>query len=537
MTFWHCMVGWEGDQDELRVLYRTSTAGSWTLLETYTTSVPSWTQRTLALPDPGSSYYLAFEGNAKFGYGVCIDDVQVTGKKDQSITFAPLPLKTYGDPDVALGATASSGFAVTYVSSNPGVATILSGALHIVSAGTSTITASQLGDATWTAAAPTQRLLTVDPAGLTCTADDQNRTYGSANPALTITYTGLQNADLAPATPPVIACAAIATSSAGPYDITLTGGSDPNYTLALVNGTLTVSLGVTMRFWVDDDGRITELKFGEADSATSDFDPAWDVVADDPPAVGVHTRLYMPLIIRAEEQDLSSDYRALSDTSRWRLAVSGLAARGSATLTWDVALAAPGREVYLQRIEDEQCVGTPIDMRETSQLELTEDAVFEVVYSIPVTTRISLRSGWNLIGSPVISMQSGKQAFDDGTRAPSYVGSAWHWRGLRYQSWNEDEPLCPERGLWMHCLRDDLAADMTGVQADGVVLLRPGWNLVTPVADCTMPAVPGLGTSAWYWGSGSGAYQRIVVGEPVLAGRGYWFYVSPGAPIVLQLGE
>lgn len=79
LTFWHCMTVWSGDQDELRVYYKTSAGGTWTLLATYTTSVASWTQQTIALPNPSSSYYIAFEGNAKYGYGVCIDDVQVTG--------------------------------------------------------------------------------------------------------------------------------------------------------------------------------------------------------------------------------------------------------------------------------------------------------------------------------------------------------------------------------------------------------------------------------------------------------------------------
>lgn len=79
VSFWHCMEAWTPDQDELRVYYRTNAAASWVLLATYTNSVALWTQRTLALPAPNGSTYIAFEGNAKYGYGACVDDVLVSG--------------------------------------------------------------------------------------------------------------------------------------------------------------------------------------------------------------------------------------------------------------------------------------------------------------------------------------------------------------------------------------------------------------------------------------------------------------------------
>lgn len=78
LSFWHCMANWAGDQDELRVYYRTTTSDPWTLLTTYTSDVTAWTQRTIALPSPIHSCLIAFEGTAKYGYGVCVDDVSVT---------------------------------------------------------------------------------------------------------------------------------------------------------------------------------------------------------------------------------------------------------------------------------------------------------------------------------------------------------------------------------------------------------------------------------------------------------------------------
>jgi hypothetical protein len=77
LVFWHFMQKWSG-QDQLRVYYRNVTGATWTLLETYTNNVTSWTQRIIDLPSPSRTYQIAFEGVAKSGYGVCVDSVSVT---------------------------------------------------------------------------------------------------------------------------------------------------------------------------------------------------------------------------------------------------------------------------------------------------------------------------------------------------------------------------------------------------------------------------------------------------------------------------
>jgi hypothetical protein len=88
---------------------------------------------------------------------------QNPGKQDQTITFPALPTKTEGDADFNPGATASSGLPVSYESSNTSVATIVAGQIQVTGAGTSTITASQAGDANYNPAANVSRTLTVNP--------------------------------------------------------------------------------------------------------------------------------------------------------------------------------------------------------------------------------------------------------------------------------------------------------------------------------------------------------------------------------------
>ena len=90
-------------------------------------------------------------------------------KKSQTITFSPMPSQRLGsgmNQEFDPGATASSGLPVTYVSSNPSVATIVGNRVRISGMGISTITASQAGDDTWGAAPSVQQMLNVNFYGL-----------------------------------------------------------------------------------------------------------------------------------------------------------------------------------------------------------------------------------------------------------------------------------------------------------------------------------------------------------------------------------
>jgi filamentous hemagglutinin family protein len=83
--------------------------------------------------------------------------------------------------------------------------------------------------------------LTVTPAPLTITANDQTRVIGAPNPAFTASFAGLAGGDGPSAvTGLVFSTSAKINSSAGDYPIDLSGGSDPNYTLTLVDGTLRI---------------------------------------------------------------------------------------------------------------------------------------------------------------------------------------------------------------------------------------------------------------------------------------------------------
>lgn len=97
LTFYEARLQWGLDKDNLKVYYKTSSSGSWTQLASYTSATTGWTKRTITLPNPGSTYYIAFEGIAKYGYGVCIDDVKITGEiaNDAGVMYSAVANRKY----------------------------------------------------------------------------------------------------------------------------------------------------------------------------------------------------------------------------------------------------------------------------------------------------------------------------------------------------------------------------------------------------------------------------------------------------------
>jgi M6 family metalloprotease-like protein len=77
LKFWHTQEAWGTNQDKLRVYYRASATADWTLLAIYNENTPSWTLETITLPNPSATYYIAFEGYAANGYGVCLDEIEI----------------------------------------------------------------------------------------------------------------------------------------------------------------------------------------------------------------------------------------------------------------------------------------------------------------------------------------------------------------------------------------------------------------------------------------------------------------------------
>jgi alpha-tubulin suppressor-like RCC1 family protein len=123
-------------------------------------------------------------------YNAAADTAQTlhVGKNAQSLVFGALPAKTFGDADFEAAATAGSGLPVTLASANPAVATIVSGQIHVVGAGSTVITASQAGNGTYHPAANVAQNLVVAKAAQSLTVLTlQPKTFGDSDFTLSAT--------------------------------------------------------------------------------------------------------------------------------------------------------------------------------------------------------------------------------------------------------------------------------------------------------------------------------------------------------------
>ncbi len=158
-------------------------------------------------------------------------------KGDQTINFAVIPTKTYGDAAFDPGATASSGLTVSYSSSNTSVATVSGQTVTIVGAGSSTITASQGGDSNYNAAPSQQQTLTVNQKAINVTAaSGQKKVKGTADPTFTYSSDPLVGGDSFSG-----ALSRTAGESVGTYPMTqgsLTAG--PNYSITFTGATFLI---------------------------------------------------------------------------------------------------------------------------------------------------------------------------------------------------------------------------------------------------------------------------------------------------------
>jgi gliding motility-associated-like protein len=103
--------------------------------------------------------------------------------------------------------------------------------------GTATLTITSIGNYTGTKS----DVFTINPKAVTIRANNASKIYGDPNPSLSFSYSGLVVGETEIDLAPRISTAASTTSGVGNYVITLTGGSDPNYSLTLVEGVLQVS--------------------------------------------------------------------------------------------------------------------------------------------------------------------------------------------------------------------------------------------------------------------------------------------------------
>jgi hypothetical protein len=165
-------------------------------------------------------------------------------KNDPVLTWNTPANISYGTTLEAMQLNASSTAAGTF-SYDPPTGTHLNAGL------TQTLSVSFIPDdpAAYTSASASTTI-DVDKALLTVSADNKSIKQGQAIPELTLTYAGFVNSEEPGVleTAPTLSTTATAESPAGDYDISITGGSDNNYTFTLQGGTLTILSTVQVNY-------------------------------------------------------------------------------------------------------------------------------------------------------------------------------------------------------------------------------------------------------------------------------------------------
>jgi len=164
----------------------------------------------------------------------------------QTISFDPLSDVVYGSANFNLSATATSGLAVVYESSDATIASVSGNTVTIHKTGAVTITATQPGDGTYDVANPVAQTLTITPKELTlANAAASDKIYdGNSNAMITGTLSGIVNSDNVTFTGSGnFATTSVAENINVAAIITLGGSAAANYTVAQPTG-LTASITV-----------------------------------------------------------------------------------------------------------------------------------------------------------------------------------------------------------------------------------------------------------------------------------------------------
>jgi Concanavalin A-like lectin/glucanases superfamily/Sulfatase-modifying factor enzyme 1/BspA type Leucine rich repeat region (6 copies) len=185
-------------------------------------------------------------GNTIYNPATPVSQPQLITQASQKITFPTIASHTYGDAPFTLSATSTSRLPITYTSLTPSVVTVSGNVVTIVGVGTAKITASQGGNALYTAATAVSQSFKVIKANQTVTFSQTSPltyTFGgiipfgaTASSRLPITYTSSKASVITIAN----GLAQGLMLSKGTATITATQSGNANYNKASATATITV---------------------------------------------------------------------------------------------------------------------------------------------------------------------------------------------------------------------------------------------------------------------------------------------------------
>jgi gliding motility-associated-like protein len=197
---------------------------------------------TAVTSSPVNTYPITASGAVSANYTFVYNPGTLTVTPAALTIMANDATKTYGSVNPALTVSYSGFVGTDNASSLTSQPTISTTAVTNSPVNTYPITASGAVSANYTFIYQ-PGTLTITPAALTITANDATKTYGAANPALTVSYSGFVGTDNASSltTAPTISTTAVTGSPVNTYPITASGAVSANYTFIYQPGTLTIT--------------------------------------------------------------------------------------------------------------------------------------------------------------------------------------------------------------------------------------------------------------------------------------------------------
>ncbi|MHB8448261.1 MAG: beta strand repeat-containing protein [Rudaea sp.] len=170
----------------------TATSGLAVTFTSTTTGVCTVAGSTVTIVSAGTCTINADQsGNTNYSAAPTVSDNITINKANQAIAFPNPGAQTYSPGGTfAVSATATSGLAVAFSSTTPGVCTVAGSTVTIVSAGTCTIAANQAGNTNYSAAPTVSDNITINPASQTITFTSTPPGSPAVNGTYNVTATG-----------------------------------------------------------------------------------------------------------------------------------------------------------------------------------------------------------------------------------------------------------------------------------------------------------------------------------------------------------
>ncbi len=191
-------------------------------------------------------------------------------KTDQTISFAALANKVYGDADFAVGASASSGLAVSFAAG--GSCTVSGSTVHLTGVGSCTVTALQSGDSNNNAAPDVSQSFTIAKASQTITFGPlAGKKFGDADFAVSATASSGLAVSLAVSGNCALSGTTVHITGAGSCVVTASQAGDATYKAAAdVQQTVTIAkASQTIAFGALQNKMYGAANFGVSATASS----------------------------------------------------------------------------------------------------------------------------------------------------------------------------------------------------------------------------------------------------------------------------